>query len=135
MSNAFTLPLKVYYEDTDCMGVVYHANYLRFFERTRYDWFNQLKFDVPSWLAAGNKFLVKKIEIEYMAPARLGDHLVGLVKIHQLGRASITLMQEVLRDGAILCKGLVVLVCVDAEHRVSGISGALREELSEHVPV
>ena len=108
MSNAFTLPLKVYYEDTDCMGVVYHANYLRFFERTRYDWFNQLKFDVPSWLAAGNKFLVKKIEIEYMAPARLGDHLVGLVKIHQLGRASITLMQEVLRDGAILCKGAVV---------------------------
>ena len=79
-AKAFTIPVRVYYEDTDAGGVVYYANYLRFFERCRTEWMRQIGHDQSQLAAdAGIAFVARKASCEYLKPARLDDMLrVGL---------------------------------------------------------
>lgn len=103
------IKFRIYYEDTDAGGVVYHASYLRFAERARTEWlrhlgFNQSELDVV--------FVVRNIEIEYLAPGRLDDVLEVETSLQNIGRASITLSQDFYKDGKKTTLMKVVLVTV-----------------------
>ena len=80
--ETFRFPLRVYYEDTDAAGVVYYANYLKFMERARTEWLAALGFDLAEFEQShGVLFVVARMEIEYRAPARLGDRLEATLRL------------------------------------------------------
>ncbi len=97
---AYAIPVRVYYEDTDAGGIVYHANWLRYFERARTDWLRALGA-VHSRLAeeAGIAFVVREITVDYRRPGRLDDLLQVEVRLLDARRASWTLWQAARRDG------------------------------------
>lgn len=114
--NEFHLPVRVYYEDTDAGGVVYHANYLRFMERARSEWLRQLGFEQDELIKTeGAVFAVRDVTIEYLKPARFNELLDVSVRIDEVRGASIATQQEVRNQaGDILCRANVRIVCVDA---------------------
>lgn len=118
-NDAFVWPVRVYYEDTDSGGVVYYANYLKFMERARTEWFCALGFE-PGSLTREHRllFAVSRLAIKYRSPARLGDKLAVGVKLLTCRRASLELIQEVARDSIekeLLCHSQVQIACLDAE--------------------
>jgi acyl-CoA thioester hydrolase len=120
MAMAFELPLQVFWEDTDAGGIVYHANYLRFFERARTSWLRALGIGQRSLKErTGGMFVVSGCTLQYLRPARIDDELVAGVALQTAGRAQLTLAQQVQRRNAdgtrdLLCEGTVRLAWVDA---------------------
>jgi acyl-CoA thioester hydrolase len=113
----FRWPVRVYYEDTDAGGVVYHANYLLFMERARTEWLRALGFEQDVLRReAGVQFSVRRASIDYLRPARFNDLLTVTVALTGVGGASLELAQEVVRDadGVVCCRGAVQVACVDA---------------------
>lgn len=112
----FTWPVRVYWEDTDAGGVVYYANYLRFLERARSEWLRALGV-AQSELAAtdGVLFVVRRVEADYLAPARYDDLLTVVCRMAELGRASLVMEQEVRRDADVLLTARVRVACVGAD--------------------
>src|SRR5688572_12983307 len=101
-------PLRVYYEDTDLSGIVYHANYLRWFERARSDMLRLLGIDQRAAVEAGEgHYAVAEINIRYLAPARLDDALVIVTEAIEIQRASVRVRQRALRDGNLLAEAAV----------------------------
>lgn len=116
----FSWPVRVYYEDTDSGGVVYYANYLRFMERARTEWLRHLGVEQDQARDEhGLIFAVRSIALDYLKPARFNDALQVTVELREMGRASITFGQRVLKqtEGSTieLCRGEVKIACIDAE--------------------
>lgn len=110
--------LRVYYEDTDAGGIVYHANYLRWFERARSDLLDLLGVDQAASLSAGEGgYTVAEATIRYLAPARLGDTVIIVTQAETLGRVSSTLLQSAWRGETRLAEGSVRVAFVDADGR------------------
>ena len=115
-SNDFRFTLRVYWEDTDAGGVVFFANYLKFFERARTEWLRSLGFGQERLrLDTGAIFVVADTSVRYLSPARLDDLLEITVQIIDAGRASMTLAQQAWRGDALLAQGSIRIGCVDAE--------------------
>ena len=113
-THQFTWPVRVYYEDTDGAGVVYYANYLRYFERARTEWLRALGFELTDLATQyGVVFVVRAITVEYRLPARFNDALGITVELGDVGASQITLKQCVLRDGNRLVDAQVRLACVN----------------------
>lgn len=110
----FTWPVRVYYEDTDAAGIVYHANYLKFMERARTEWLRARGFEQDALLAQGLVFAVSRLEIDYVRPARFNDALECVVALAALRRASLALTQSVRRGGEDLARARVEVACIDA---------------------
>lgn len=113
--GVFRLPVRIYYEDTDAGGVVYYANYLKYFERVRTEWLRAAGFDQGA-LARGRNllFVVRSIEVKYLRPARLDDLLDVTARVDFLGRASVDFAQTAIAaDGDTLARGRVSIVCLD----------------------
>lgn len=109
--------LRVYYEDTDCGGVVYYANYLKFMERARTEWLRAHGFEQDVLREEhGVIFAVRSVSIDYLRPARFNDALRVSVRPLEIGRASVTVAQEVTRTDAadVLARANVRLACLDA---------------------
>lgn len=106
-------PIRVYYEDTDAGGVVYHACYLHFFERARTEFLRQLGFSQQLLLSQSIAFVVKKMEIDYKKPACLDDFLTVKSIISELKGAKIVFKQTLWRGEERLCEVSVVVVSVD----------------------
>jgi acyl-CoA thioester hydrolase len=108
------MEFRIYYEDTDAGGVVYHANYLGFFERGRTEYLRERGLSVGELVAKGFIFPVVRLEIEYRSPAVLDDLVRVETVVLSVGKTSFTLGQRVERvaDGRLLAEGKVVLVCV-----------------------
>lgn len=112
---AFVWPVRVYWEDTDAGGVVYYANYLKFMERARSEWLRALGFEQDVLRdEAGIVFVVRRAEIDYLSPARFNDQIEVSTRLHDMGRASLSMKQELMRGSARLAEGVVTLACVDA---------------------
>ena len=110
----FSFPVRVYYEDTDAAGVVYYANYLKFMERARTEWLAALGFPLAHFEREhGVAFVVHRVEIDYLAPARLNDALDVTVEPVERGASRLVAMQEVRRGPMALTKARVALACVD----------------------
>ena len=113
---AFSLSVRVYYQDTDAGGVVFHGRYLSFFERARTEWLRQLGFDVRQLAEHdGLLFIVRELRISYLRPALVDDLLSVTAAIEHLGRVQFTLDQRVLRGADLLVQGSVNLACVSAQ--------------------
>jgi acyl-CoA thioester hydrolase len=108
------MEIRVYYEDTDAGGVVYHSNYLKYFERARTEYLRDLGLSVGDLAQRGFVFPVVRVEVDYRAPALHDDLLRVETEVLEVGKTSFTLGQQVLRsiDGKLLADGKVKLVCV-----------------------
>jgi len=112
-SAAFVFPVRIYYEDTDAGGVVYHANYLRFMERARTEWLRDHGYELNKLEQEfGFLFAVRSVSINYLKPAYLNDLLSIQVSIARTGRASLDIDQEVYRDKVLLCRARIKLAGV-----------------------
>ncbi len=132
--DGFIWPVRVYYEDTDAGGVVYHAAYLRFMERARTEWLRELGFEQDTLREQGFLFAVKRIQVDFHRPARFNQLLRVHSAIGQLGRASMTFLQDIVSDGQCLCRGEVQVVCLDASgFRPVALPGALASTLKEEL--
>jgi acyl-CoA thioester hydrolase len=131
-STRHTSSLRVYWEDTDAGGVVYHANYLKFFERARTEWLRALGIGQDRLLAETNRvFVVVRAALRYAAPARLDDEIDVSVAVAAAGRASLVLAQRATRAGTLLAEGTVRIGCVEAGTlRPRRIPNAILERLA-----
>lgn len=114
MPSLFTWTVRVYYEDTDAGGIVFYANYLKFFERARTEWLRAAGVDQQALIEReGAAFVVKNASIDYHAPARLDDEITLTLSIEKLGRASIAFAQKAYRGEQLLVEATVKVGCVD----------------------
>jgi acyl-CoA thioester hydrolase len=109
----FLWPVRVYYEDTDAGGIVFYANYLKFFERARTEWLRACGIDQRRLAEeSGVLFVVRSTALDYRAPARLDDIVTTVSKITKIGRASVDFMQEAWRGETLLATGSIRVACV-----------------------
>lgn len=109
-------PVTVYYEDTDAGGVVYHSNYLKFFERARTELLRTVGVSQQTLLEQNTGFVVRHMDIDFLQGARLDDRLTVKTSIAELKRASLSFCQEIVNPaGKTLCKAMVKVACIDNE--------------------
>lgn len=110
---SFDWPIRVYYEDTDAGGIVFFANYLKFFERARTEWLRACGIDQRKLAQDdGIVFVVSETAVQYRTPARLDDMLTISSRIERLGKASVEFVQEARRAGTVLAVGTIRVGCV-----------------------
>jgi len=135
--STFVWPVRVYYEDTDLGGVVYHANYLKFLERARTEWLRAAGFEQSALAAVRHVvFIVRSISLEYLKPARFDDVLAVTVEPREIGAARIALRQAVRRGVEVLVAAQVEIACVNTISfkpvRIpSSLSGVLHRQAAE----
>jgi acyl-CoA thioester hydrolase len=113
--STFRHRLRVYWEDTDAGGVVFYANYLKFFERARTEWLRALGFGQQQLRQdTGAIFIVAATGVQYRLPARLDDVLDVTVAVREAGRASMLIAQQAWREHELLAEGDIRIGCVDA---------------------
>ena len=107
-------PVRVYWEDTDVAGIVFYANYLKFFERARTEWLRSRGFEQERLRAEGGiAFVVTDTSLRCVLPARLDDLLEVTVAVEHLGQASLQISQQALRAGSLLAAGTIRIGCVE----------------------
>lgn len=123
------MQFRVYYEDTDAGGVVYHGRYLGFFERGRTEYFRERGFSVIKLHDEGTVFPVVRMEIDFRYPARLDDLVRVETRLASAGKTSFTMEQRLLRDedGKLLAEAKVTLVCVSSEMKPKRLPAGLKE--------
>lgn len=144
----FTFPVRVYWEDTDAGGIVFYANYLKFFERARTEWLRSLGVEQQRLREeAGGMFVVTDTQLRYLRPARLDDFLLVTARVQEAGRASFTMVQtallkpqhsdtDTITDATVLCQGTVRIGWVDSQTlRPQRIPVELLNRLSSAAPV
>ena len=111
---AFRVAMRIYWEDTDAAGIVFYANYLKFFERARTEWLRSLGFGQEALRTdAGIAFVVSETRLRYRRPARLDDVIDVSVAVVHLGQASLEIAQEARRAGELLADGTIRIGCVE----------------------
>lgn len=131
------LPVRVYFEDTDFTGLVYHANFLKFCERGRSDFIRLLGIDHRS-LASPSEgepsvFVVRRIEIDYLKPARIDEVLEVVTTCAEIGGATLVLAQDVRRDGTLLARAKVSVVLVSRTGKPQRLGAIVRDALQRFV--
>ena len=112
----FIWPVRVYYEDTDAGGVVFYANYLKFFERARTEMLRAIGYEQDQLLTVeGIIFVVRFVQVDYLSPARFNEQLLVSAKVSLAKKASFTFQQDITRGDDVLCKGSVRIACLDAK--------------------
>ena len=115
MYPTFSLPIRIYIEDTDAAGIVYYVNYLKFMERARTEYLRDIGFG-HYLLTEDYLFVVRKADIRYKQPAKMDDLLSVSAQIIKLGKASLQFKQTLTRNGLILCDATIDIACVDKQH-------------------
>lgn len=125
-----TFPVRVYYEDTDMGGIVYYANYLRYIERARSDWVRGLGVDQNTMREEeGVIFVVRRVEAEYLKPAKFDDALSVQTVLKAVTGARLVLAQEVVRGADLLFSAEVTVVCVGAGGAPARLPAKIRRQL------
>ncbi|MDP5210724.1 MULTISPECIES: tol-pal system-associated acyl-CoA thioesterase [unclassified Microbulbifer] len=126
MNGAFSIPVRVYIEDTDAGGIVYYVNYLKYMERARTELLRSLGYDKPAMPQQGLLLVVHSAEIRYRCSARLDDALRTTAAIGKLGRAAVTFEQKIWRQNELICEGVVKVACVsDHNHKPCALPGPI----------
>ena len=133
--SIFRWTLRIYYEDTDAGGIVYYANYLKFFERARTEWLRQVGINqVDMALQYQAMFVVKSTSVDYHLPAQLDDELQITTVVEKLGRASLVFVQEARRNDQLLVTGKIKVGCVDTQSvRPCAIPGNVLKAVQQKV--
>lgn len=112
----FSFPVRVYFENTDAGGVVYHSEYLKFLERARTEWLRHLGFTHQGLAKKhGILFVASQVAVDFVKPARLDDSVAIGVSIESLGKVRVIFHQEIRRDEEVLVRGRVTIACVSGE--------------------
>ena len=136
--NAFTIPVRIYYEDTDAGGVVYYANYLKFLERCRTEWLRSIGHDQADLLRdPGIAFVVRSVNVEYLKPARLDEMLWVGLEVEKITKSQIFFRQHIRRANPAvvggwdeLVSGKIQIICVNAAlMKITSIPSLLRTKL------
>ncbi|MBN8189703.1 MAG: tol-pal system-associated acyl-CoA thioesterase [Salipiger thiooxidans] len=123
-------PVRVYYEDTDMAGIVYHANYLKYIERARSDWVLGMGIDQNALRESeGIVFVIRRIEADFRASARFDDRLTVMTRVGAVSGVRLVLHQEVLRDGELLFSAEVTLVSMTLDGHPVRLPQALRRKV------
>lgn len=131
----FSLPVKVYIEDTDAGGIVYHANYLKFMERSRTEFITQLGYDKPAALENGLLLVVHSMNIDFLQAACLGQMLDCSTAVRKVARSYVEFEQIVSHAGRALCRADVKIACVNqAEMKPVAMPAGLRGALHSVLP-
>ncbi|OXX69609.1 tol-pal system-associated acyl-CoA thioesterase [Vibrio sp. V19_P1S1T109] len=116
-ASAFHWPVTIYYEDTDAGGVVYHSNYLKFFERARTEMLRAVGVSQQTLLQQNIGFVVRHVDIDFLQAARLDDMLTINTVISALKKVSLIFCQELVNpEGKVLCKAIVKVACIDNQN-------------------
>jgi len=131
------LPVRVYFEDTDAGGVVYHASFVRFAERGRTDFLRLLGTNARRLIGGSDSrepaaFVVRRMTFDFFRPGRMDDLLEVETRVKELGGASVTLIQTTTRGGIRLAEGEVTVVLVSISGKPLRLSGAVREAFLAH---
>ena len=130
MTAEFSLPIRVYIEDTDAGGIVYYVNYLKYLERARTELMRTFGLERAAVADAGWNFVVSDMSLSYKEPARLDDQLHATAVISAVGGATINFHQKVRRADAVLVAGDIQIACVDrGTGRPTRLNTALREQV------
>jgi acyl-CoA thioester hydrolase len=114
--KVFSLPVRVYFQDTDAGGVVYHASYVNFMERSRTEWLRTFGYSNAGLMKElGVVFVVRSLKLDYLRPALLDDQVAVTSQIKDIGRSRLNIHQTVMRGDEVLVEGEVHLVCVNVE--------------------
>ncbi len=119
-------PVQVFYEDTDMGGVVYHANYLKFIERARSDYVRKLGNDQNAMRDVGIVWVVRRIEADYLAPAKFEDELIVETEVASVSGVRLTMDQVVTRDGTEVFRATVTAVCMNAQGKPVRLPAEIR---------
>ena len=130
MTAEFSLPIRVYIEDTDAGGIVYYVNYLKYLERARTELMRTLGLERAAVSDAGWNFVVSDVSLSYKEPARLDDQLHATAVISAVGGATINFYQKVRRADTVLVAGDIQIACVDrGTGRPTRLDAALRKQV------
>ena len=129
----FHHPMRVYWEDTDAGGIVFYANYLKFFERARTEWLRALGHSQQEMVeTTGCMFVVQDTHVRYLRPARLDDLLVVTVDVTERGKASLRIRQQAWCADRLLAEGDIRIGCVErASMKPTRIPGPILEAIEE----
>ncbi|KEQ16696.1 tol-pal system-associated acyl-CoA thioesterase [Endozoicomonas numazuensis] len=131
MTDSFAIPVRVYYEDTDAGGIVYHVNYLKFMERARTEYLRSTGYDHQKLLKEKKQLVVVDASVQFKQIAQLDDSLTVTAQVESMGKARMTFLQKVWREDVLLCEGRFVVACLDSETRKpTAITESLRNKLS-----
>jgi acyl-CoA thioester hydrolase len=126
--------VRVYSEDTDCWGIVHHANFIKYMERARLDWLLEQGFRLDSWVEQGYLFVIKKIAIDYVTPAKLYDDLDVQTRIKSYRKVA-KVYEHIIRDAGdvnkIYCQANIHVVCVDKKLRPQAMPQQLQEKMND----
>jgi acyl-CoA thioester hydrolase len=128
-----SIEIRIYYQDTDCGGVVYYGNYLRYFEQGRTHWLEAQGLSVKSFMDEGTLFAVVHAELTYRSPARYGETLTVVTRLADMRAASFTFGHEIREktSGRLVVEGSARLAAVDAKGKLIKLPRDLRERLSK----
>ena len=131
MEHTTAMDVRIYYEDTDAGGFVYHANYIKYLERARTEYFRSRNFFIAQLASDGFVFPVVRLEIDFKAPAFHDDLLSVVTTPVRIGGSSVTLCQKIVRhnDGKLLVDGFVTLACIGPALKAKRIPLAIRRML------
>ena len=129
--NSHVLPIRVYYEDTDFSGLVYHATYLRWCERGRTEFVRHLGLNQKELFEQDTQqdqrfFVVRKMELDYLKPALMDDVIDVVTKVKEIGAATVVLSQEIQRDGEALFRAQVMIVLMSVQGRPVRLTDAMK---------
>ncbi|MFK8081830.1 MAG: tol-pal system-associated acyl-CoA thioesterase [Granulosicoccus sp.] len=114
--KTFSIPIRVYIEDTDAGGIVYYANYLKYMERARTEWLRSMGFELDVLQEQHRTlFVVRSVNIDYLMPARFNDQIIATLEVEQLKGASMSCKQAIICDDRLLTRASVSLACVNAD--------------------
>ncbi|VTX71901.1 tol-pal system-associated acyl-CoA thioesterase [Acinetobacter ursingii] len=125
MANLFEFKIRVYIEDTDAGGIVYHANHIRFMERTRTEWLRAAGID-HYWHQKDYNFVVHKIALKYMRPIMMDDMITVTASVLSCKASSFVLQQNIYRGEIMLASGEVELACLNTEMRPRRLPDEIR---------
>ena len=127
MTHCF--PVRVYYEDTDLAGIVYYANYLKFIERARSEWVRNLGVDQVQMKTEGLVFAVRRVEADYLAPARYDDELTVETTMQTGSGVRLVVRQDVKRGEEVLFSALVTIICMTEQGNVARLPATIRQSV------
>jgi acyl-CoA thioester hydrolase len=133
--HVFSMPIRVYFQDTDAGGVVYHASYVNFMERARTEWMRSFGFTNAGLMKElGVVFVVRSLKLDYLKPALLDDLLMVSAQLKEIGRSRVTLHQTMMRGDEKLVEAEIHLVSVSLESfKPVSVPEVLREQWKGHL--
>ena len=130
----FRMPLRVYLEDTDAGGIVYHSNYLNYMERTRTEFMRELGYHKAAMLEGGQLLVVHSLDLRYLSPAYFDEMLEVTARLEKLARSYVVFLQQVWRDKELLCEANIKVACIHPDtKKPTAFPKGLHQDLTNYL--